>query len=287
MEQAHLQDAVLRLVLSELARQGDLRCPVNASNRHIHLCQRDADRLFHPGYRLTPLRLLAQPGQFAAQEQVVMQTDAGSLKLRVVGPIRRETQIELSAAEAVKLRLPAVLRMSGDIQGTPGCRLVNGDKQIALERGVIVAARHVHMSAQEAEAFGLQNGDKVSLLVEGGRGMLLGNVVVRSGQGHALEAHIDREEANACGLRDGQLCRILKDAPTAWAKKVPCAGGADREAPAAAPASAQRAWVGEEQVRAAIAGGQTTIRCPARSIITPLARDLAWEHGIQWLYDHD
>ena len=200
---------VLRVVLTELARAGERFVPVSSSNRHIHLSSADVDRLFGAGYQLTKMRDLAQPGQYACNESVTLETDKGSLSLRVVGPTRKETQIELSYTDCYKMGIKPVLRMSGDTVGTPGCTLVNGVNRITIQSGVIVAARHLHMSTAEAEGFGLKDGDTVALQVEGARATILEKLIVRSGDAHSLEAHIDKDEANACGITDGQLCRIL------------------------------------------------------------------------------
>lgn len=265
-----LQDIVLRIVLSELAKTGDLRVPVNSSNRHIHLSQIDADALFGAGYAFDNIKNLIQPGQFACREQVTMVTDAGSLTLRVVGPIRKETQIELSLSEAVKLKIPSVIRLSGNIEGTPGCTLKNGDRQARLDRGIIVAARHLHMSPDEAAAYGLVQGDTVALEVSGRRAAILRNVIVRTGQAHVLEAHIDREEANAAGLADGQLCRIIKQ------DIAPASHGPSPVVP-----QKGKGLLGEDEVLAAAHRGLKTLRVGKNVIITPLARDAAWEKGIE------
>lgn len=209
MNENELAGVVLRIVLSEVAKQGEYFVPVTSSNRHVHLCQPDVERLFGAGYRLTKLRDLAQPGQYACNESVTMICDKGTVSLRVVGPARRETQIELSYTDCYKLGVKPVLRMSGETAGTPGCVLENAGRRVTLECGVIVAARHLHMAAAEAAAYGLKDGDRVSLVAEGPRASVLGEVVVRSGEGHSLEAHIDKDEANACGIQDGMLCRIL------------------------------------------------------------------------------
>lgn len=286
MEDSSLKDLVLRLVLSELAAQGDLRVPVNASNRHIHLSRQDADALFSPGHALTPLRALAQPGQFACQEQVVMETPAGSLQLRVVGPLRSQTQIELSHAEAVKLKIPPTLRLSGDIKGSPGCVLVNGSKRVTLKEGVIVAQRHMHLSPEEALAFGLKHGDRVCLYVGGSRRLTFHDVIVRSGPGHVLEAHLDREEANAAGLVDGQLCRVIpggepaRPAPRLQAAAAPAIQGPEHEARLEAGPKG-RGLLTEDEVLALIHAGKTRIIYPRGTIISPLARDAAWEHKVE------
>lgn len=276
MEEGQLRATVLRVVLSELARQGDFRVPVNSSNRHIHLSRKDADALFGEGYQFSKLRDLIQPGQYACRELVMMETEAGKLLLRVVGPVRSQTQIEVSLTEAITLKLEPMLRLSGDIQGTPGCWITNAGKRLRLDRGVIIAARHMHISPEEAEAYGLKDGDTVSLLVPGPRGAAFENVMVRSGPGHVLEAHIDREEANACQLADGQLCRIMKAGGAALSAQPPFL-----PLPQALPVRKGRGLLSEDDVRAAIHAGEKSIRLAAGTIVTPLARDLAWENGIE------
>lgn len=282
MDDRMLHDTVLRIVLGELARQGDLRIPVNASNRHIHLCQQDVDALFGPGYRLQKLRDLVQPGQYACREQVTMQTDAGQLTLRVVGPVRSATQIELSLSEAIRLKIEPMVRLSGDIQGTPGCWLVNGEKRTRLQQGVIVAARHLHISPEEAQLYGVSHGDRVCLYVSGPRKLTFHDVIVRSGPGHVLEAHIDREEANACGLKDGQLCRIIKGSAAA---PSPAPAGACIQPAQPAAATRGKALLTETDVLAAINRGQKEIRYGKNTIVTPLARDAAWEKNIDLIQE--
>ena len=234
MNEKELQGVVLRVVLTELAKTGERFVPVSSSNRHVHLSQTDVERLFGAGYQLTKMRDLAQPGQYACNESVTMECEKGKISLRVVGPARKETQIELSYTDCYKLGVKPVLRMSGDTAGSPGCVLTNGERRVNVERGVIVAARHLHMSPAEAEGFGLRDGDVVSLQVEGPRATVLENLVVRSGEAHSLEAHIDKDEANACGLADGQLCRILYAAKLRGAAN----GRAEQRPPVSAPQSA-------------------------------------------------
>ena len=277
MDDRMLREAVLRVVLGELAKGGDLRIPVNASNRHIHLSRQDADALFGPGYRLQKMRDLIQPGQYACREQVVMQTDAGQLTLRVVGPVRQETQIELSLSEAIRLKIEPIVRLSGDIQGTPGCQLVNGERRVYLQRGVIVAARHLHISPEEALLYGLCNGDQVCLYVSGPRKLTFHDVIVRSGPGHVLEAHIDREEANACGLADGRLCRIIK-AGTSSVSPVPESACSQPAIPAVKKQG--KALLTESDVLTAASRGRKELPFCKNTIITPLARDAAREKNI-------
>ena len=314
MNEKALEGLVLRIVLTELAKKGECFVPVSSSNRHVHLSQADVERLFGPGYRLTRIRDLQQPGQFAANESVTIETGKGSLSLRVVGPARNETQVELTFADCFRLGVVPVLRISGETKGTPGCTLVNGGRRISIDHGVIVAARHLHMSPAEALGFGLRDGDVVALQVEGPRAAVLENVVVRTGDAHSLEVHIDKEEANTCGLEDGRLCRILV-APRAGNYAPPPTPSlmtiAPREAaaPKTAPAlktyvpqaqtatppanlprarttlmdlsAEQRRFLSEEDVLSAVSAGYRMIRCAKDVIITPLARDAAASKGVE------
>lgn len=167
MNEKELRAAVERLVLCELAKTGQRYVPVMSSNRHVHLCQADVEKLFGAGYQLTKMRDLVQPGQFACNERVTIETEKGKMALRVVGPARKETQIELSFTDAVKLGLKPPIRMSGDLEGSPGCTLANGDRaRDGIPRGHRGRA-HLHLAPDEAEAFGVKDGDVVSLVVEG------------------------------------------------------------------------------------------------------------------------
>lgn len=226
MSDTGLRSAVVRAVLAELAGVGEYWVPAAVSSRHCHLSRADLERLFGPGHELTPLRMLEQPGQFAAEEKVALETPKGRLTLRVVGPVRKESQVELSLTEARQLGLSVPVRLSGELEGSPGGRLVSGERSTDLPRGVIAAARHLHMSPAEAAAFGLRDGQEVSLRAEGPRGGTLDHVIVRSGSGHVMEAHIDTDEANAFGIRGGQLCRLIRPAAGAPAPGgIPGAAG--------------------------------------------------------------
>lgn len=292
MNEKELRAAVQRLVLCELARTGQRCVPVMSSNRHVHLCQADVEKLFGAGYQLTKMRDLVQPGQFACNERVTIETEKGKMALRVVGPARKETQIELSFTDAVKLGLKPPIRMSGDLESSPGCTLTNGDRRVTIPRGVIVAERHLHLAPDEAEAFGVKDGDVVSLVVEGPRPGTLDGVIVRSGKGHLMEAHIDKDEANACALSDGQLCRVIRkeDAPAVSNKRDICAS-----VPSAPPppppvpkrqtlldlSAESRRLITEDDVCTAVRDGYKIIRYAPDAILTPLARDAASEKGVE------
>jgi putative phosphotransacetylase len=186
--------------------------PVAISARHVHLSHGDVETLFGKGHQLKKLRSLNQPGQFACEEQVTFAGTKGGLEnMRVLGPERRETQVEMSFTDSYKTGTEPVVRMSGsDLEGTPGGRLIGPAGEVQLKKGVIIAARHLHMSGEEAALFGLKNGDAVSVRKTGEREITFGNVIVRSGEGHSLEMHIDTDEANAAGMRCGELLELIK-----------------------------------------------------------------------------
>ena len=185
--------------------------PVGISNRHIHLSQADLETLFGPGYELTKIKDLKQPGQIACKETVTIVGPKGALeKIRVLGPVRKATQVELLLGDSFKLGIKPPTRMSGDLAGTPGCTIVGPAGTVVLSEGCIVAQRHIHMTAAEAAAYGVTNGQIVSMEFDGPRCGTLGNVAIRAGEGHALECHVDTEEANAVAITSKTTFKLIK-----------------------------------------------------------------------------
>ena len=185
--------------------------PVGISNRHIHLSQTDLETLFGPGYELTKIKDLKQPGQIACKETVTIVGPKGALeKIRVLGPVRKATQVELLLGDSFKLGIKPPTRMSGDLAGTPGCTIVGPAGTVVLSEGCIVAQRHIHMTAAEAAAYGVTNGQIVSMEFDGPRCGTLGNVAIRAGEGHALECHVDTEEANALAITSKTTFKLIK-----------------------------------------------------------------------------
>ena len=174
---------------------------VETSARHIHLSKEHVDILFGAGHALTNKKDLSQPGQFACEEKVELVGAKGSLKVSVLGPERKSTQVELSYTDARTLGLKSVpVRESGDIAGTPGLKLVGPCGEVTLEEGVIIAKRHIHMTPADAEAYGLSDKQVVSVKVDtNGRSLVFGDVVVRVNPTFALAMHIDTDECNAAG----------------------------------------------------------------------------------------
>lgn len=182
---------------------------LGVSARHLHLCRADMDALFGAGSELTVKKIIGQPGQFAADQQVLVHGPKSSIKLRIIGPLRPETQIELSMTDARGLGVAAPIRNSGDVAGTPGIILEGPAGKVELPQGVIVAARHVHLCPATAEKYGLKDGDIVDIRTEGQRSLTLHNVLVRAGEKHADEVHIDTDEANACQLDSDAMVTIV------------------------------------------------------------------------------
>lgn len=184
---------------------------VGVSNRHIHLSKEDLEKLFGENYQLTSIKDLSQPGQFAAKECVTLVGPKGVIeKVRVLGPVRKETQVEIFLSDSFKLGVKPIIKLSGDLKDTPGITLVGPKGVATIEKGVMVAQRHIHMSVQEAREYGLKNGDIVSLKTRGLRSGVLDNVIVRSDDKSKLDCHIDMEEANALGLKNNDLVEIIK-----------------------------------------------------------------------------
>ncbi len=207
----------VKLIVAEVLKGIELReriktgkVPVGVSNRHIHVTQSDLETLFGKGYSLKDMKSLSQPGQFAAEECVIIAGPKGSIeKVRILGPVRPETQIEISMTDSYKLGVKGVVKNSGDISGTPGCVVIGPKGTVILDKGVIVAARHVHMSTSEASQMGLKDLDLVSLKTSGSRSVTFNNVLVRVSDKFALDFHIDTDEANGAGLRNGDMVEIV------------------------------------------------------------------------------
>ena len=172
---------------------------VETSARHIHLTEEHIAILFGEGHQLTNKKDLSQPGQFACEEKVELVGPKSSIKVSVLGPARKDTQVELSFTDARTLGLKNVpVRESGDIEGTPGIKLVGPCGEVEIEKGCIIAKRHIHMTPEDAENFGVKDKDVVKVAIEGtGRAVIFDDVVVRVSSTYALAMHIDTDEANA------------------------------------------------------------------------------------------
>jgi len=204
----NLIDKVIDRIQNEL----DSSFEVEASGRHVHLSRKELDALFGTGYELTKAKDLSQPGQYASKERLTVVGPKGAFhNVVILGPVRKESQVEVSLTDCLQLGVKAPIRESGDIEGTPGIVLVNGDKSVSLDKGLIVAKRHVHMTPEDAEKLGVKNHDIVKVKVEGARPLVFDDVVIRVSPKFATYMHIDYDEANACGFSKGIRGRIIKD----------------------------------------------------------------------------
>lgn len=185
--------------------------PVGISNRHIHLSKEDLNRLFGEGYQLTKLKDLSQPGQYACKETLIICGPKGSIeKVRVLGPARSKTQIEILEGDCFKLGIATEARLSGDLLGTPGITLIGPKGSIQTTEGLIIAQRHIHMNPEEARELDVHDGQLVSIQVDGSRGGILNHVAVRVSDTAALECHIDMEEANALDVISFSKVKLIK-----------------------------------------------------------------------------
>ena len=187
-----------------------LTVEVEASGRHVHLSRAHLEALFGPGAQLTRVKDLSQPGQFVCAQRVTLEGPRGSIpNVVVLGPERKESQVEISLTDGVALGITPPVRLSGDIGGTPGVTLRYGERAVRLDHGLITAKRHVHMTPADAARFGVENGREVRLKCLTDRPLTLEGVEVRVSPQFATFAHIDYDEANACGFHKGDRALIL------------------------------------------------------------------------------
>ena len=187
---------------------GRLFVPLEASGRHVHVTKEQAMALF--GHELTPERPLSQPGQYLSRERVTVIGPKGEFRnVAVLGPERKEGQIEISLTDARTLGIDAPVRMSGEVKGTPGAVLEGSRGRVELQQGVIAAQRHIHLTPEDGVRFGVKDKQVVKLRTFTDRPVVFDDVVVRISPEFAAAVHLDYDEANACGFHKGDLGRIL------------------------------------------------------------------------------
>jgi putative phosphotransacetylase len=204
MDQQAIQ-SIVEEVVSRLTEANPTKpsIPMAVSARHCHLSQSDLESLFGEGYELTKKADLSQPGQFAANESITIVGPRGSLeKVRILGPARNITQVEVSQTDSVKLGVKPPLRESGEIEGSAPITLVGPKGSLYKKEGLIIAQAHIHMTPEDASIFGVENGEYVKIEVNGVRPVTLGKVLIRVSPRYKLEMHVDTDEANA-----GFICR--------------------------------------------------------------------------------
>ena len=189
-----------------------LAIPIETSARHIHMCQKDFEQIFGEGRTLTYKADLSQPGQYVAEERLTVKGPKGTFEnVAILGPFRSETQLEISMTDSRKLGIPGVIRQSGDTKGTPGCTLIGPAGELAIDHGVIVAKRHIHMTPVQALQANVKDNDEVFVIMESfERSLIFADVIVRVDPNFALAMHVDTDEANAFASDSHPAGVILK-----------------------------------------------------------------------------
>lgn len=208
-------EKVVRRVLSSAAggaRPASLKRTVSigVSSRHLHLQPDHVAALFGRGHRLTKMRDLVQPDQFACKETVMLIGPKGKIdKVRVLGPERKQTQIEASVTDLMALGVDAPLRLSGNLAGSAPMKIRGTRGMVEIKEGLIIAHRHLHINSGEASRYGIKTADRVNIRTTGSRPVVFEDVIVRAGDDHMTEFHLDTDEANAAGVKNGDLAEII------------------------------------------------------------------------------
>lgn len=211
---SEIVEKVVRECVAGKSVSSDGDIPVGVSNRHIHLTQEHVEVLFGKGYQLTPLKDLSQPGQYACKEQLTL--IGPSLRaiegVRVLGPVRKQSQVEISKTDSFTLKVKPPVRESGDLAGSAPITIIGPKGLVQLNEGCILANRHIHMSPADGERYGVKDGDYVSVETLGeGKRTKLYDVQIRVSDKFILEMHLDTDDANACGIGNGSKVKLVKD----------------------------------------------------------------------------
>ncbi len=189
-----------------------MKVPVGISARHAHVSREDLDILFGVGYELTHFKDLSQPGQYACDEKITLETSSGKVieGIRILGPTRPSTQVEISKSDAIRLKLDVPVRSSGDIAGSAGGKLIGPNGSVEINEGIIISDRHIHMSLEDGKNFGVTDRQIVKVEIGGIKGGLMYNVLCRVHESFALDFHIDTDDACAFGLGNKDEVTIIK-----------------------------------------------------------------------------
>lgn len=213
MEALDKESLILRItqeVLKEINKQ-NFRIPIGVSNRHVHLSAEDRMVLFGENVELTKLKDLKQPGQYACNEVVTIKGPKGEIKnVRILGPDRKQSQVEIAKGDSIKLGVKPEVRESGDLKDSAPIMIIGPKGSLYLNQGVIIAKRHIHMTSDEALKFDVHDGQVVSVKVNSSRGGIYDNVTIRAGEKHSLEFHLDVDEANAMLIDNNTTIEIIK-----------------------------------------------------------------------------
>lgn len=206
-----LIEKLTRQVIEKLNTYDKYKIPIGVSNRHIHLSEKDFKVLFGEDAELTVKAYLKQPGQFASNELVTIRGKKGQFEnVRILGPLRKASQVEISLTDSFKLGVKGKIRESGKLDDTPGVEIIGPAGTVKLDSGTIVALRHIHMTPEEAKRFNVSDGEFTDVQIYGQRKATIGNVLIRVSSSYSLEMHLDTDEANAVGVKTGDYAVIKK-----------------------------------------------------------------------------
>ncbi len=257
---------------------------IEASGRHVHLNREAVDYLFGSGYQLTKTKELSQPGQFACKERITIKGPKGKLENAVIlGPERSESQVEVSKTDAVVLGGNIPVRESGDIDGTPGVTLVYGDKELHLDKGLIVAKRHIHVALHDAAKLQVEHKEIVQVKVFGERSLIFDDVVIRVHPSYQTYMHIDFDEANSCGFQRGALGKIIKKNGKEASSNIEKADKPLKSChvPGNDTEFIEKRVITERDLQKLLMQKKKKLLIPQNSITTPLAMDYAKKHKLE------
>jgi putative phosphotransacetylase len=211
METEKFVKLITQMVVDKMKDIESYKIPIGVSNRHIHVSQKDLDKLFGEGYNLTKKGDLKQPGQFAANETVTIRGPKGEFEnVRILGPVREESQVEISMTDSFRLGVRPPIKESGQLENTPGLEIIGPKGTVEIPQGTIIALRHIHMTPEQAFKIGVKDKDVVEVESFGERQGVLGNVLIRVSDKYSLEMHVDVDEANACSLKNNDFVILRK-----------------------------------------------------------------------------
>ncbi|MDR2502404.1 MAG: phosphate propanoyltransferase [Oscillospiraceae bacterium] len=186
----------------------EIKIVIEGSGKHCHVTRETLDKLFGGGFELEVRKMLSQPGQFVTPHKITVVGPKGRTDVSIIGPCRKADQIELSLTDARALGFNPPVRESGDLAGSPGCTLIGPAGEVAIDSGVIVSKRHLHLTPEDAEKFGIRDKDELCVRVDGDRSVIFGSVVARVSKDYATYMHIDYDEMNAAGL-SGEVTGVI------------------------------------------------------------------------------
>ena len=211
IETEEIVKLITKIVADKMKDLESYKIPIGVSNRHIHVSQKDLDKLFGEGYTLTKKGDLKQPGQFASNETVTIRGPKGEFeKVRILGPVREESQVEISMTDSFRLGVKPPIKESGQLENTPGLEIIGPKGIVQIPQGTIIALRHIHMTPEQAMKIGVKDKDVVEVETFGERQGVLGNVLIRVSDKYSLEMHVDVDEANACSLKNNDFVILRK-----------------------------------------------------------------------------